>query len=52
MLEGYLLADPTLVEKLVLKSSSRKAKTGQAVKVKDARKYLDRWEKEWRELSS
>jgi len=44
MLERYLLADPTLMEKL--------AKTGQAMKVKDTRKYLDRWEKEWRELSS
>jgi hypothetical protein len=52
MLERYLLSDPTLMEKLVLKSSSQEAKTGQAMKVKDTRKYLDRWEKEWRELSS
>jgi hypothetical protein len=51
MLERYLLADPTLMEKLVLKSSS-KAKTSQDMKGKDTRKYLDRWEKEWRELSS
>jgi hypothetical protein len=52
MLERYLLADPTLMEKLVLKSSSQKAKMGQTMKAKDTRKYLDRWEKEWRELSS
>ena len=52
MLERYLRADPTLMEKLVLKSSSREAKTGQTAEVKDTRKYLDRWEKEWRELSS
>lgn len=52
MLERYLLADPTLMEKLVLKSSSREAKTGQDVKAKDTRKYLDGWEKEWREPSS
>jgi hypothetical protein len=51
MLERYLLADPTLIGKLVLKSSS-KAKMGQDMKVKDMRKYLDRWEKGWRELSS
>ena len=52
MLERYLLADPTLMEKLVLKSSSWKGKTGQAMKVKDTRTYLDRWGKKWRELSS
>jgi hypothetical protein len=52
MIERYLLADPTLMEKLALKSSSRKAETGQTMKVKDTKKYLDRWEKEWRELSS
>jgi hypothetical protein len=52
MLERYRLADPTLIEKLVLKSSSPKAKTGQDMKVKDTKKYLDQWEKEWRELSS
>jgi hypothetical protein len=40
------------MEKLVLKSSPREAETDQAMKVKDTRKYLDRWEKEWRELSS
>jgi hypothetical protein len=39
------------MEKLVLKSSPRKAETDQAMKVKDTRKYLDRWEKEWRELN-
>jgi hypothetical protein len=52
MLERYLLADSTPTEKLVLKSSSRKAETDQAMKVKDTRKYLDRWEREWKELSS
>jgi hypothetical protein len=40
------------VEKLVLESPLRKAKTGRDMKVGDTRKYLDRWEKEWRELSS
>jgi len=49
MLERFLLADPTITEKLAL---SRKAETGQTTEVKDTRKYLDRWEKEWRELSS
>jgi hypothetical protein len=52
MLERYLVADPTLMEKLVLQSSSRKAKTSQATKAEDTKKYLDRWEKEWRELGS
>ena len=52
MLERYRVADPALMEKLVLQSSSRKAKTGQAMKAEDMKKYLDRWEKEWRELSS
>ena len=52
MLERYLLADPTLMEKLALKLLSRKAETGQTTEVKDTRKYLHRWEKEWRELSS
>jgi hypothetical protein len=52
MLERYLLANPTLTEKLMLKSPSRKAETGQAMKVKETRKHLERWEKEWRELSS
>ena len=52
MLERYLLAEPTITEKLALKSLPRKAETGQTTEVKDTRKYLDRWEKEWRELSS
>jgi hypothetical protein len=50
MLERYLVADPTLTEKLVLQSSSWKAKSGQAMKAEDTKKYLGRWEKEWRRL--
>jgi hypothetical protein len=52
MLERYLVADPTHIEKLVLQSSCRKAKTGQAMKTEDTKKYLDQWEKEWRKLGS
>lgn len=52
MLKRYLLADPTITEKLILKSNSRETETSHDMKVEETRRYIDQWEKGWKERSS
>jgi len=52
MLERYLRADPTIMEKLVLESSLHKANAGQAMEVQARKDYMERWELEWGDLNS
>ena len=47
MLKCYLLAGPTITEKLVLKPNTQKAKEARRQRVQDTMRFLDQWGKQW-----